>query len=408
MAKKMAYGAAGRRPLDGVRVIDLGTILAGPFGATLLGEFGAEIIKVEMPGAGDPLRGSGPIYEGLSFQWLTEARNKKSVTIDLRRPKGQEIVRQLVAKSDVVVENFRPGTLEGWGLGWEDLRQVNPRLVMVRASGFGQDGPYAGRPGYDRVGMALGGLTYISGYPETPPVRPGPAIADYMTATYGALGAVLALYHRDAQGSGEGQYVDVSLFETVFRLMEFTLGAYHKMGLVRERIGNGHPTSQPGESFLTKDGKWVTIACVGDRMFQRFARTVGRDDWLADPRFKTSAGRLKDVDEIHAFTREWVTQRTEAEVLGIMERAEIPCSPIYSIADIATDPHYEARGDILEVEDPRIGPVWMAAVTPRLSATPGAITAPAPDLGQHTRAVLRTLLGYSDAELDTLHAEGVI
>jgi formyl-CoA transferase len=256
--------------------------------------------------------------------------------------------------------------------------------------------------------MAIGGATYITGYPDHPPVRPGPALADYMTATLGAFGAVLALYHRDAQRSGQGQVVDVALFETVFRFMEFTLGAYHKMGIIRERIGNGHPTAQPGENFLTSDGRWVAIACVGDRMFQRFARTVGREDWLADPRFQTSAGRMKDVDEIHAYTREWVGQRSFAEVMATMEAAEIPCAPVYSIADIAVDPHYEARGDILEVEDPRIGAVWMPAVTPRLSATPGAITAPAPDLGQHTREMLGGLLGLSDAELDALRAEGVI
>jgi len=394
-------------PLNGIRILDLGTRVAAPFAATLLADFGAEVIKVELPGSGDFMRGIGPFVDGYSLWWAVEGRNKKSITLDLRRPRGQELLKQLIALSDVAVENFQPGTLEGWGLGWEVLQGINPRLILTRASVYGQTGPYRDRPGLDRIGIGFGGLLYITGYPDRPPVRPGVIMADYLTAVFNAFAIMMALYHRDVQ-RGAGQWVDLALYESVFRVLEHTVAAYDRLGSVREREGNRLRNSAPLDNWETKDGQFVCIVAAGDGLFPRLARAMGREDLLRDPRFASLNARVAHAHDINTIVAEWVRQRTAVEVESILVAAEVPVTRVYSIADIAADPHYAARHDIVAVDDPTIGPVRMQAVYPRLSATPGRIERGAPKLGEHNDAVYGGLLGLSPADIAALRKDGII
>lgn len=400
----MVEGTAG--PLAGIRVIDIGTMIAGPFAATLLADFGAEVIKVELPGRGDMLRHLGPVRNGTSLWFAADARNKKSVTLDLRRPAGRALLLRLVAVADVLVENFVPGTLDGWGLDEKTLRAANPRLIIFRASGFGQTGPYRRRPGYDRVGVAFGGLWHITGKPGDEPIRPGTSIADYLTGTFGALGLMLALYHRDARG-GPAQAIDGSLFESVFRLMEYTAVHYHLEGVVRDRTGNAGP-AVPSGAFRTCDGRWVALVAAEDAMYGRLMRAIGREDLASDPRYQTAPGRAADREPLEAAIRQWVAAHPLAEVLATFEAADVPAAASTTIADIFADPHYAAREAIVTTEDPALGTVRMQGVTPRLSHTPGAVRRGAPLLGEHNREVYEGLLGLDPAELARLHGEGVI
>jgi len=394
-------------PLAGVRILDLGTRIAAPFAATLLADFGAEVIKVELPTTGDFMRGIGPFADGYSLWWAVEGRGKKSITLDLRHPTGQDLLKRLVAKADVVVENFQPGTLEEWGLGYDTLRALNPGLILTRASVYGQTGPYRDRPGLDRNGIGFGGLLYITGHRDRPPVRPGIIISDYLTGVFNAFAIMLALYHRDARRGG-GQAVDLALYESVFRILEHTVAAYDRLGIVREREGNRLRNSAPLDNWETKDGEFVCIVAAGDGLFPRLARAMGRADLLADPRFATFTARVENADAINAIVGDWVKQHTAAEIESTLVAAEVPVSRALSIADIFADPHYAARRDIVTVDDPTIGPVRMQAVYPRLSETPGRVPRGAPMLGEHNREVYGELLGLDDAALADLHAQGII
>lgn len=399
--------AKGARPLDGVRVIDLSTVLAGPHCATLLGEFGADVIKVELPGAGDSLRKFWPQYHGTGLIWRVEGRNKRCITLDMRKPKGQEIVKNLVKKSDIVVENFRPGTLEKWNLGYEQLKAANPGIIMVRVSGYGQFGPYKDKPGFGRIAAAYGGLSYLAGYPDRPPVIPGTAsIPDYLTGVYGALGAMMALRHRDL--TGQGQYVDIALYEPVLRILEEVPAAYHKMGIVRERLGTGSMNAVPHNHYTTKDNRYVAIACTNDTMFRRLMTAMGRPELADDPRFNSNAQRVAHRAETDALVQEWVGSYPADEVMAILEENEVPNCLVYSVEDMFADPQYQARENIISVEDPVDGEIKMCSVVPRLSLTPGRVEWTGPELGAHNNEVYHDLLGYSEEDLAQMKADGIV
>ena len=400
-------------PLAGVRVLDLGTRIGAPFAATLLADLGADVIKVELPGQGDFMRTIGPFVDDYSLFWAVEGRNKRSVTCDLRKPAGQALVKKLVAVSDVVVENFQPGTLEGWGLGYDDLAAVNPGVILTRVSVYGQDGPYRDRPGLDRNGIALGGLLYITGYPDRPPVRPGLIVSDYLTGVFNAFAIVAALHEREkrARETGQpprGQWVDLALYESILRIMEHTLASYDRLGLVREREGNRLRNSAPLDNWETQDGKWICIIAAGDGLFPRLCRAMGREDLLQDPRFTTMAVRALHGDEINGVVASWVKAHTSREIQDVLERHEVPFGVAYSVADIFADPHVAARGDVVTVDDPQIGPVRMQGVYPRFSRTPGAIRRGAPKLGEHNADVYGGLLGLSADEIGALRTQKVI
>jgi crotonobetainyl-CoA:carnitine CoA-transferase CaiB-like acyl-CoA transferase len=400
-------------PLVGLRVLDLGTRIGAPFAATLLADLGADVIKVELPGQGDFMRTIGPFENGYSLFWAVEGRGKRSVTLDLRKPAGQQLLRRLVPLADVVVENFQPGTLESWGLGYDVLSALNPGLILTRVSVYGQDGPYRNRPGLDRNGIATGGLMYITGYPDRPPVRPGIIVSDYLTGVFNAFSILSALYERDrrAHETGEpprGQWVDLSLYESILRVMEHTLAAYDRLGVVREREGNRLRNSAPLDNWQTSDGKYVCIIAAGDGLFPRLCRAMGRDDLLQEPRFRTMAQRAEHGDEINGIVAAWVKARTAREVQDVLERHEVPFGVAYSVADIFADPHIAARGDIETVDDPVIGPVRMQGVYPRFSRTPGAVSRGAPRLGAHNEEVYCGLLGLATEELEALKRDGVI
>jgi len=400
-------------PLQGLRILDLGTRIGAPFAATLLADLGADVIKIELPGQGDFMRTIGPFVDGYSLFWAVEGRNRRSVTLDLRKPAGQALFRRLAALADVVVENFQPGTLEQWGLGYETLAALNPGIILTRVSVYGQTGPYRDRPGLDRNGIAMGGLMYITGYPDRPPVRPGVIVSDYLTGVFNAFSILAAVYERDrrARESGapaRGQWVDLSLYESILRIMEHTLASYDRLGVVREREGNRLRNSAPLDNWQTSDGKYVCIIAAGDGLFPRLCRAMGREDLLAEPRFKTMAQRAEHGDEMNGIVAEWVKRHTSAEIQVILERHEVPFGVAYSVADIFADPHVAERRDIETVNDPTIGPVRMQGVYPRFSRTPGAIERGAPKLGEHNDEVYGGLLGLGEDELRQLRADRVI
>ncbi|MCC7271755.1 MAG: CoA transferase [Alphaproteobacteria bacterium] len=394
--------------MDGIRVIDVASYLAGPFCATQLGEFGAEVIKVEMPKGGDATRKFGtPTECGDSLVWLSEARNKKSVTLDLRTPDGAEMLKKLVEKSDVLVENFQPGTMERWGLGWEELRQRNPRLVMVRISGYGQTGPYSGRPGFGRIANAFGGLSFLAGYPDRAPVTPGSAtIPDYLSGIYGALGVLLALRAREL--TGEGQVIDIGLYESVFRILDELAPSFKKTGFVRQRMGPGTVNVVPHSHYPTKDGRWIAIACTTDKIFARLAEVMGRPDVAGEGKYGTFKQRWAIKEEVDAFVGEWTSRFDRAEVLHLCEGAQVPCGPVYAIDEIFEDPQYAARENYVTLDDARAGEITIANVMPRLTGTPGRVNWLGPALGAHNAEVYGELLGLSAADLDALRGRGVI
>ena len=393
--------------LGRLRVLDLATFIAAPFCATLMSEFGAEVIKVEMPGQGDPARQLGEKYNDVSLIWTQENRNKKGITCDLRLAKGQDIIRDLVKRSDVLVENFRPGTLERWNLGYEVLQELNPRLIMVRVSAYGQTGPYSHKAGFGRVAQAFGGLTYLAGYPDQLPVNPGSAtIADYLAGLFAAFSTMVALEYRHR--TGKGQYIDISLYESVFRILDNLASAYQKLGFVRERMGTATPHTVPHNHYPTKDGKWVAIACTSDRIFQRLTKAMGREELAHGSRYQTGAKRVEHREEVDGMISEW-TQRFDTNTLTeLLDSEEVPVSPINSIADIFMDTHFQARGSMIEVEDKVMGNVKMPGVVPRMSQSPGRVEHLGPALGQHNLEVYTKLLGYSPAKVAALKEEGVI
>ncbi len=400
-----------RAALAGLRVLDCATFIAGPYCATFLAEFGAEVVKVEQPGSGDPTRRFGtPTPCGDSLVWLSEARNKKSITIDLRNPQGAALLLQLAAKADVLIENFRPGTLERWGLGWEALKQANPRLVMVRISAYGQTGPSSRLPGFGRIANAFGGLSFLAGEPGRPPVTPGSAtLPDYLSGMYGALGALAALRARDS--NGEGRVVDVGLYESVFRILDELAPAYHYGGFVRQRMGAGTVNAVPHSHYPTSDGRWVAIACTSDKIFARLATLMGMPEVAHHGRWGSIAQREAEREAVDGAVAAWTGARTREEVLARCNAAEVPCGPVYSVAEIFDDPQYRARGNITWVPEPRlpdVGALAVPNVVPRLSATPGRIESLGPPLGAHTEAVLHEWLGVSAADIAALRAAGAI
>ncbi len=401
MAGKQTPGA-----LEGLRVLDLATFVAAPFAAGLLAELGADVIKVEQPGSGDSLRQLGEKVNGRALFWALENRGKRSVTCDLRLPRGQQLALQLVRRSDIVVENFRPGTLERWNLGYERMREANPGVILVRISAYGQTGPYASRPGFGRVAQAFGGLTYLAGYPDRPPVLPGSAtLADYAAGLFGALAALAAKQHRDR--TGQGQEIDISLFESIFRLTDVLPLAHDTLGIVRERSGSAAHAA-PHNHYPTADGKWVAIACTNDRIFRRLAAAMGDQAWGADPAFETMDKRVSRRADVDARVSAWTSQHTLGELRECLDVAEVPNAPIASIADIFADPQYRARQTLIDVDDPIIGRVRMPAPVPRLSSTPARVARAAPEVGEHNREIYRGLLGLDADELARLEAEGVI
>ena len=393
--------------LSGLRILDLGTMIAGPVACTLFADFGAEVIKVEVPERGDTVRDIGPFVDGECLYWQVEARNKKSVTLNLRDPQGQALLCEMVKHADAVVENFRPGTLEKWNLGFEELRKHNPKLILLRISGFGQTGPYRERAGYDRIGLAFGGLMGITGYPDRPPVRSGTSTADYQTALMGAFSLMMAIYHRDQRGS-EGQEIDLSMYESIIRFTEVLVPEYDRLGVVRERRGNKHFAAAPGEHFQTSDGRYLILTVSADAGFQRLCKAMGRSDLLEDPRYASHSSRWEHVDELNQILAQWIATEPVDQLCAALDAAKLAYSFIYSIDDIMRDPHYAARGSIATVEHPRIGPVKMAGVFPRFSQVAQKAIEPAPDLGAHNAEYYGSVLGLSPQRIQSLAEQGVI
>ena len=385
-----------RGPLAGIRVVELGTMVAGPVSATLLGDFGADVIKIEQPQGGDPIRQSGAMVNGESLYWNVEGRNKRSVTIDMRRTEGQALLRKLVKHADVLVENFRPGTMARWGCDYETLKQINPALVMLSISGYGQTGPNAQLASYDRVALAFAGFLNITGYPDRPPVRPGTAIADYQSALFGAFAVMIALYHRDVH-NGTGQHIDTSLYETIFRFTDTMITAYDKLGVKRHRTGNSHYAASPGDHYPMKDGRYLAMTVAASDVFRRLCIAIGQPELADDPRFATHPARVENYDAINGIVADFVRTHPVDEVLASLKEQGVPHSLILSVEEILEDPHYAARGSIATINHPRIGPIKMPAVFPKLSATPPPPLRPAPTLGENTEEVLAGMLGITAA-----------
>ncbi len=392
-------------PLEGLRVIDAGTRIAAPFCAGLLGELGAEVVKIEQPGAGDFMRQIGPFEDGYSLFWAVEGRGRKSATLDLRRSEGQDLFRRLGATADVVCENFRPGTMEGWHIGPADL---DPRLVMVRISVFGQDGPKKDRPGLDRMGIGYGGLMHLTGYPDQPPVRPGVTVSDYLTGTFAAHAALAALYRRDAKGGGKGAVIDASLYGSVLRILEWTLAAYDRLGTVRNREGNRLANSAPLDNYPTLDGKYVCVVAGSDQNFRRLCRAMQRPDLATDARFATLAERARFGDEINGIVAAWTSSLPADDVEKACIAADVPVATAYTVADIFADEHMQARRDLVTVADPVLGAVRQQAPFPRIDGQPPQAPSGAPRLGEHNDEVWRGIMGMSAEELAGLQAAGVI
>jgi formyl-CoA transferase len=397
--------AAGKAPgpLADLRVLELGQLIAGPFCGQLLGDLGAEVIKIEPPDVGDPMRAWG---QGLPVWWPVIGRNKKSVTMNLREPDGQALLKRLVATSDVLIENFRPGTMERWGLGYAELAQINPRLIMARVSGFGQTGPYAGRAGYGSIGEAMGGIRYLAGDPDRPPSRVGLSIGDSLAATFACLGVLAALHHRDL--SGRGQVVDSAIYEAVLAMMESTIPEYTEAGVIRERSGAILPKIAPSNVYPTRGGEMIVMGANQDSVFTRLCDAMGRPELATDARFASHTARGEHQAELDALIGDWSRTLEADELLALLERHGVPAGRIYRAPDMLADPQFQARESIVAVAHPQFANLKMQNVVPKLSDTAGAIRWPGPELGAHTREVLGGLLGLGDDELDGLARRGII
>ncbi|MEJ8847054.1 CaiB/BaiF CoA-transferase family protein [Variovorax rhizosphaerae] len=401
--------AAG--PLSGLRVVELGQLIAGPFAARTLADFGAEVVKIEPPGAGDPLRQWRMLKDGTSVWWQAQSRNKRSLALDLREPEAQAIVRQLATEADVLIENFRPGAMEGWGLGPEALLALNPSLVMLRISGYGQTGPYRDRPGFGVVAEAMGGLRHLTGEPGRVPVRVGVSIGDTLASLHGVIGVLLALHHRHTTASaampkGQGQVIDVALYEAVFNCMESLLPEYSAFGAVREAAGSALPGIAPSNAYRCRDG-YAIVAGNGDSIFRRLMQCIGRADLAADPTLASNAGRVAQVQMIDAAIGDWAASRTVSEVLAALEAAHVPAGRIYTVADIAADPHYAARGMLQQTPQADGSTLALPGFVPKLSVTPATYRRAAPALGEDSDAVLREM-GLKDEQIANLRSRGIV
>lgn len=395
-------------PLEKVRIIDISTMIAAPYGAALLGDFGAEVIKIEMPGQGDSLRSMGPFKEEEPLRWPALARNKKSLTLDLHGAEGQEILKKLVAKSDVIIENFRPGTLEKWGLSYEVLKEVNPEIIIIRVSGYGQTGPYAHKAGFGTPATAFSGFTYLHGYTDRPPISPSFSLVDYVTGVYVAFATTTALYYRDTTVGGKGQVVDMGLYESVFRMMEFLIADYDQNGIVKERSPGLSGHSSPAGTFQTKDGHWIVLVTSSDRTFERLAVAMNKKDMLTDERFFTNKVRLENFNLTNSIVADWVKIYDRDDLQNHLDEYGVPISPINSIEDIFKNEQFKARENIVEVNHPRLGTIKMPGIVPKFSETPGSIRNIGPDLGEHTIEILKTLVGLSDEEIVKLKNKKIV
>ncbi len=393
--------------LTGVRVIDAAAVIAGPFGAALLGDFGADVIKVEIPGRGDTSRGMGPHHDGESLRWPTFSRNKRTITLDLRTPQGKEIFLKLVAKSDIVFENFRKGTFDKWGLDYETLRKANPGIIVVRITGYGQTGPYSHLAGFGTPCTAFSGLTGITGYPDRPPVNPPISLADYVAGLYAAYAAMVCIYHRDAR-SGPGQEVDTSLYEGILRMLEGHIGAYDKSKYIAERAPTIASAASPSGTYKSRDGRWITLVCSTDRTFEYFAKAIGREELLADPKFNVNAARVANSADVDRIVEDWMRDKTYEEIKEVLDKAGVPASLVYTMEDIFNDPHYRARENLVEIDHPKFGTLKIPGVVPKLSKTPGEIKWGGAPMGAYNKEVYEDLLGMDSTELETLAKQGII
>lgn len=398
---------APRRPLEGLLVIDAGVLFAAPLCGTLLGDFGADVIKIEHPDGGDALRGLGHHKNGEALWWKIVGRNKRSVTLNLSKEKGQELFLELASQADVVIESFRPGTLERWNLDWDRLRAANHRLVLLRTSGFGQNGPYAHRPGFGTLAEAMSGFAAITGHPDAPPTLPPFGLADGVAALTGTAMVMIALYHREA-GDGKGQAIDLSLIEPLFWILGPQATTYDQLGIVQERCGNRVPFVAPRNLYRTSDDEWVAISASSEPIAKRILSIVGGEGLVADPRFATNEDRLNWADELDDLISAWMAKHTRDEIIAEFERAEAAVAPVYSIIDILQDPHYQAREAVVEVQDGALGSILMQGLIAKLTETPGAIRSTGPALGEHTDEVLSDILGLSAGEINELRREGVV
>ncbi len=389
-------------------MLEMGTLLAGPFCGHLLADFGAEVIKIEPPGKGDPMRGWGSQYKGQSLWWPMLSRNKKCITLNLKEAKGQEIFCELVKKSDIGVENFRPGTLERWNIGYDRLKSVNERFILVRVSGYGQTGPYKDRAGFGSVAEAFGGLRYTTGYPDRPPTRVGISLGDSLAGTFGAIGALMALYHRDIRNGGSGQVVDIGIYEAVFKMMESIIPDYKHLGRVRERTGPILPGVAPSNIYPTQDKKYVVIAAKADSVFSRLAECMGRPELAKDPDFATHEARGTHMEDLDKIISKWTPEWDSKQLIELLSKAGVPAGPICSAADIIEDPHYWAREMLLCFADPKLGEMIIPGIVPKLSETPGGVSWLGPALGEHNQEIYQDLLDFDDQHYNKLAAEDIL
>ena len=401
----------------GLKVLDLSTIVAGSTASSLLADFGAEVVKVERPGIGDPLRNWGPFVNGVSLWWKVHSRNKKSITLDLGRDQGQELLKRLAAQTDLLIEGFRPGVMERWGLGPDDLHAVNPGLVMVRFSGFGQTGPYKDRPGFGTVAECMSGYVAMAGFPDSPPLLPPVPLADEVSGVFGAMAAMMALYHRDVPPSDDdgngphrraGQVIDMSLFEPLFRLCIPNVTMFDLLGISRERVGNDFPDAAPRSLYRTADSRWLGLSATSQNTFESLVRAMGLPHLVQDSRFKDNAARLQKVESLNQELQDWLGRRPLTEIMDQLVPAGGVVGPVYDAAQIMEDPHYQARENILEIDDPELGHTKMLGVVPKFSETPGSVEHAGPTLGEHNVQIYGSWLGLSDRDLEALEEQGVI
>ena len=394
--------------LGGLRVLEMGSLIAGPFAGRLFADFGAEVIKVETPGVGDPIRKWRMMHEDTSLWWYVQSRNKKSITLNLKSEDGQNVIKDIIKNTDILIENFRPGKLEEWGLGYEELKKINPKLIMVRISGYGQDGPYSNKPGFGSVGESIGGIRNITGYEDRPPVRVGISLGDSISSLYAVISSMMAVYNRDVAGSGVGQFIDVALYEAVFSLMESMVPEYDYHNFIRERTGSSLPGIVPSNTYKCKDEKYIVIGGNGDSIFKRLMKAIDRKDIGEDSQYDSNDKRAKHSELLDNVISEWTMQHTLSEAQQQLDEYDVPNGPIYSIADIFNDVHYQARDMIKDVEVDGLGSLKMPGIMPKFSKNPGEIKWAGPKLGEHNEEVYRELLNYSEEQIENMKLNNTI